>query len=683
MRHDRSRGVICQYARDFLCGLLAILAVVALATLDMRSAHSAEPSASSIPAVNSATLHVGALQAERISSDIHIEVTGGIARASVTQIFRRPAGQPSTALFLFPLPEAASVDTLSLKIGDQTIETGIISVLKPVRPAARTVEAAPASRLPELSAGQFAVSIPDIGSAELITVRFQYQHVIQPRSGVYSLVFPLAGDDPESANTPERVSLSVHLAAGFDIGDIGSRHHVVFIRHIGDREAVLTLAGSTSDGRDLEIAWAPKAAAAPQTAMFVEDAGTAAYAMAMIAPPKTNVAMQRELVFLLDTSGSMTGVAIDQARASIVAAIERLGIHDRFNIILFNEQLTPLFDGPRDANPTNFAAAADFLRRIEPHGGGDMLAAISAGLREANREETSRLRQIITITDGRIAPRPEMFAEIAARRGKARVFFAGIGSAPDARLLQRAAHIGRGEAHSVADRNGTGDMLDRLLARIERPAITDLKIVWPADARPDVSPDPLPDVYAGEPLMIVSRLNAAKGKVVLSGTIDNKPWKVALTPASVMPKSGLSRQWARNKIALIAAQGLSGKPAQETLEAIGKIALAHAIASPATTFAATESGAGNPPMALSVRQGGIAVSGPAAADSAAIASGAKNVSHVGDDAQMLASPAASQTNYLAIIAMSLLFAAMTALTMALWRQLRRAYAPAPRRRRYN
>ncbi|MGE0613730.1 MAG: VWA domain-containing protein [Hyphomicrobiales bacterium] len=697
MWNCRAREVLGRHAKDFLVGLMIVVLVYFLGAINPRAAHPAEAETGPAAASRAGTLHMPGSGSEALSSDVRISVTGGLVHAVVSQSFRHQGPASASGLYMFPLPEAATVSRFEVRVGERSYRSRVVSTLdKPAQaaqvaagtPAPVTVSTAAAAAdspgLPgDMPSHMFALAIGDVAPGEVVSVRFEYQQEVKPVAGVYSLRFPLSSGAPAGEPTKDAardVSLSVRLAPGFEIGDIGSFNHQMTVRRLSDSDAVLVLTGDTIPaGRDFELAWAPKPAPKPSASLFLQEMGQQVYGLAVIAPPAQVSTQPRELVLLVDASGSMAGTAFDQARDVAIAALGRLNRHDRFNIIAFNDGLHALFEQARDANPTSVAAAADFLRRLQPHGGGNMLAAVTAALRNAG--EGAHLRQVVTITDGAISTGNEFFAEIAARRGGSRLFFAGIGAAPEPLLLQRAAQIGRGDAVLIPDRAQTGELLASLFSRIERPAITGLKVVPPEGAgKLDMSPEPLPDVYAGDPLTAVFRMPAGKGRIVFTGQSDGKPWKAELPLAAARPASGISAYWAQTQIARIEAQRLTGKPARETAEAIEQLALANNLPSAVTRLTAVRSDAdvaGN--RAIAVRHGLRAPGNGIDLRKQVIAARANVAQAVESPQVMQAGPARS--SYLNVFALALVFGGMTALTHALWRHLRRSHAPAEPRRR--
>ena len=207
------------------------------------------------------------------------------------------------------------------------------------------------------------------------------------------------------------------LDAGFALGDITSSYHEIALKRTGDNTATLALAqGSVPADKDFELVWKPKAAAAPQTSLFYESVGGQDYLLAMVTPPTLDAApklLPRELIFVIDNSGSMAGTSIVQAKQSLLFALGRLRPGDKFNVVRFDDTLETLFDTAVDASSDNLAIAKHFVSRLDAEGGTEMLPALEAALKDATPEDTTRLRQVVFLTDGSVGNEAQLFEEIA------------------------------------------------------------------------------------------------------------------------------------------------------------------------------------------------------------------------------------------------------------------------------
>jgi Ca-activated chloride channel family protein len=303
-------------------------------------------------------------------------------------------------------------------------------------------------------------------------------------------------------------------------------------------------------------------------------------------------------MLVVDTSGSMGGISIEQARASVSRALQQLRPEDHFNIIEFNSVHRALYRQPVPATRHYVQQAQEFVRRLQASGGTEMLPALQAALASsedaaANREQ-ALLRQVIFITDGAVGNEVALFEEISARLGNSRLFTVGIGSAPNSWFMRRAAEAGRGSHTHIGDLNEVGQKMAQLFDKLARPAAVNLKVGWPAAV--EAWPQRVPDLYQGQPLLQAVNFGTAapQGEVTVSGEINDKVWSVRLQLASGTDSAtatghrGVASLWARHKIAGLLDEKLTGRDEAAVRADVLPVALQHQLLSPYTSFVAVE-----------------------------------------------------------------------------------------------
>jgi len=326
----------------------------------------------------------------------------------------------------------------------------------------------------------------------------------------------------------------------------------VSIKREGDNAVLLSLAdGEVPADRDFELSWSPKAGPGPQAALFRETLNGEDYALMMLTPPAAkdldlSAIGPREVIFVIDVSGSMSGESIRQARTSLDKAIARLQPKDRFNVIWFNDRHGRFFGSARPANAENIAQARRLTNLLEAGGGTEMLGALTTAL--AGKAPAGFLRQVIFLTDGAVGNEVQLFAEINANLRKSRLFTVGIGSAPNSFFMSRAAEIGRGTFTQIGDLSEVSPKMEALFKKLENPVLTDLTVIWPDGTRVEAWPTPLPDLYAGEPVVLSAKAKTLKGVMRIEGMLAGKPWAASLTLDGGASRPGVAKLWAREKI---------------------------------------------------------------------------------------------------------------------------------------
>jgi Ca-activated chloride channel family protein len=288
---------------------------------------------------------------------------------------------------------------------------------------------------------------------------------------------------------------------------------------------------------------------------------------------------------VIDTSGSMGGGSIEQARAALHLALDHLALGDSFNVIAFDSSARPLF---RVSEPVSAASVRDahaFVDRLVASGGTEMLSALRLALHDPLRD-SRRVRQVVFITDGSIGNEAELFAAIERDLGDSRLFMVGIGSAPNAYLLNRAASFGRGTATTIGSLLEVQDRMEAFFRKIESPVLSDLELHWNDEV--EMWPQRLPDLYAGEPVVVAAKLARFVGDVRVTGERDGRAFDMRLPLTPGAPERGIHKLWARRKIAHWMGRRAFGVDSEEIRENVLATALEHQLVSRYTSLIAVD-----------------------------------------------------------------------------------------------
>lgn len=573
-----------------------------------------------------------------VATEVDITVGGIVARTVVKQHFVNPTRDWLEGRYVFPLPEGAAVNRMTLTVGERVIEARIAE-----RRAARKAYAAAkaqgrrAALVEQHRPNMFSNEVANIPPGGRIAVELHYLRQLRFDQGKFSLRFPLvvaprfdpasrsrklvshteesegqAGEPPvvipvrnteiESPMNP--VSLTVTLDAGMALAAVASPSHALAVEKsgIGKRRIALADRAVPAD-RDFILDWTPKLGAQPFTAFFRETVGDRVYVLAMIMPPAgtqlPGKRKSRDIVFILDRSGSMGGESIRAARSALDAAIDRLGDEDRFNLIRFSDVTDSLWEEERAAGLANRLFAKLYLRSTGASGGTMMRPALHRALpRNGVGGDSGRLRQVVFVTDGAVANEAGLLRDIRSRLGASRLFTIGIGSAPNSYFMRKAAEAGRGSYVYIGDVKQVRAGMAGLFEKLERPALTGITHRWQdlggAAVSAESFPSAIPDLYAGEPVVLVSRLpaNAHAGDAALS--LSAGAWKQHLALADATPVAGIATLWARSKIMALMDSRYEGAPEDVVKAAVTRIGLSHGLVTRYTSLLATEKTAVRP-----------------------------------------------------------------------------------------
>jgi len=574
------------------------------------------------------------IEAPRLKTDVEMDVSGPVARVKVTQRFQNPSKGWVEGTYVFPLPENSAVDELKMQIGDRFIEGQI----KPRQEAREIYEQAKAegkkaALLEQQRPNIFTNQVANIGPGETIVVQIEYQQAVHQSGGEFSLRFPMvvaprynpapvvqtvefnngAGFAVPSDPVPNRdkiaapvldprenakinpVALTVNLKAGFPLGDVKSAFHDVDIKQDGDQNRVISLKGeSVPADKDFELTWKAAPGKTPSAGLFREVLDGKTYLLAFVTPPATPDAstapLKREVIFVIDNSGSMSGESIAQAKESLALAISKLGADDRFNVIRFDDTMTDYFGGLVGATPDNREKAIAYVRGLTADGGTEMLPALEDALRNQGSVANGALRQVVFLTDGAIGNEQQLFMEITNNRSDARVFTVGIGSAPNSYFMTKAAELGRGTFTHIGSTDQVASRMGELFAKLQNPAMTDIAATFDGVQASDITPNPMPDLYTGEPVALTAELPTDKpaGKLQITGKTGAQPWRVEMDIANAADGKGLSKLWARRKIDDLEARSYERQDPAALDKDVETIAMAHHLVSRVTSLVAID-----------------------------------------------------------------------------------------------
>lgn len=603
MQPDEMRGTW-----KVVLGMLLSVVVLVFAIVRGAGAATPAPAAGADPGTGTlSALLPGGMQVEMplAHTDVDVAVSGMMARASVTQTFVNPYTQRIEAVYVFPLPEDAAVDDMTMRIGSRVIR----GLLRERAEATRMYDEArragkTASLLTQERPNIFTQAVANILPGDAIEVTISYVQYLKYDKGTLSLAFPMvvgpryipgASYAPDGSVTPvpgvpqsvpdagritppvlrpgERsghdIAVTVKLSAGVPFRDLRSKSHEVVATRVDDSNAIVRLSPADSiPNKDFVLEWDvdPERVATGLLAHSAEpDHGFFTLMMVPAASPSPADVTGKEMVFVIDASGSMSGNPIEQAKQLVRHALANLNPKDSFQILNFSMSARGLAPLPLPNTPANVKRALAYLETLQGEGGTEMLSGIRAALDFP--PDPDRLRIVMFLTDGYIGNETEILAAIRERIGDARLFAFGVGSSVNRYLLENMAIEGRGTVQYVRyDEDATAPVA-RFYDQIRSPLLTHVEIDWGGLDVREVLPARLPDLFAGHPLLVTGRYSRpGTATVRVKGRIGGEevvlPVEVSL-PAAEPRNSVLRSLWARRAIEEVMREMLRGE--QEAL----------------------------------------------------------------------------------------------------------------------
>lgn len=628
MLRAESRAWLGLLGRALWGGLSVSLVLAALVMLVGPAEAAAEQAGLRIYTADGAGLG----NAPSLDTEVAIGISGVIARVHVQQRFHNPHKDWVEGVYVFPLPQNAAVDRLRMRYDGRLIEGEIQERQQARQTYERARDAGQgAGLLEQQRANVFTTAVANIPPGETVAIEFEYQHDLAWQDGGFSLRLPLVvapryipgapmpgraqgfsahGWARDTDQVPDAsqitppvvasadddlnpVTINVDLNAGLDLAEVVSAsHRIDVVRQSHGRYRVGLARGKAPADRDFVLSWRPLLAQQPSAALFTEVWEGRHYSLLMVMPPQAAALPRhvgRELVLVVDTSGSMHGDSIEQARAAVLRALQQLGPDDRFNVIQFNTDVHALFESARPADQAHLQRAMRYVRGLRADGGTEMLPAMRLALRDPR--PSGLLRQVVFLTDGAVGNEPALFDAVAQDIGASRLFTVGIGSAPNALFMTRAAQAGRGTFTYIDSSAQVQATIDRLFHQLSAPVLTDLQLHWrrgDGDAVTQQTPAQVADLYAGEPLIVAVAADGAPTQVDIAGRFGTADWRQSVALSGGAVQGGIHALWARRMIDDWLARHASGDDGEVVRQAVLRLALEHRLVSRYTSLVAIE-----------------------------------------------------------------------------------------------
>ncbi len=562
-------------------------------------------------------------------TSVKAQISGFLARATVTQEFENPFKEKIEAVYTFPLPQNAAVDDMTMVVGDRTVRGKILrrEEAEAVYEAAKT-RGQTASLLNQERPNIFTQSVANILPGESIKITISYVETLKYEDGSYEFVFPMVvgpryvpgnptggqgnGFAPDTDRVPDAsritpkpapegmraghdVSLEIDLDAGVPIDSLTSRTHEVLIERSDDHRARISLKDqATIPNKDFILRY-DVAAKKINDAVLTHNTGHSGFFTLILQPPERVTAEDvtpKELVFVLDTSGSMSGFPIEKAKETMKLALDSLYPYDTFNLITFAGDEHILFPEPVPATKENLAKAQAFLESRQGAGGTEMMKAIKASMEPS--DEQDHVRIVCFMTDGYVGNDMEIIGEVQ-KHPNARVFAFGIGSSVNRYLLDNMAKYGRGEVEYVGLNDDGSAAARRFHERVRSPLLTDISVDWNGLPVSDVYPKLIPDLFSAKPVILTGRYAGnGKGVIRLKGKMAGREFvrEIPVDFSNGEQHDVLATLWARTRVDDLMSQDFNGAQQgtmkDEVKQAIIKLGLDYRLMTQFTSFVAVE-----------------------------------------------------------------------------------------------
>jgi Ca-activated chloride channel family protein len=563
-------------------------------------------------------------------TDVKAEISGFLSRVRVTQEFENPFKDKIEAVYVFPLPQAAAVDDMTMTVGERTVRGHILrrEEAQAVYEAARS-NGQVAGLLDQERPNIFTQSVANIMPGEKVTVTISYVETLKYEDGSYQFVFPMVvapryipgaatstgagGTSPNTTQVPDAsritppvtpkgtraghdISLAVALDAGVPIDELKSNSHEIDVERPNGWSAQVRLKNKDEiPNKDFVLKY-DVAGRRVEDAMLTHRTDKGGFFTFILQPPDrvtVEDVTPKEIVFVLDTSGSMSGFPIEKAKEAMKLALDGLYPQDTFNLITFAGDTSILFPQPVPATKENMEKAQKFLETREGGGGTEMMKAIKAALDPSDAQ--GHIRIVCFMTDGEVGNDLEIISEVQ-KHPNARVFAFGIGSSVNRFLLDKISEEGRGEVEYVALNDDGSAAARKFHERVRSPLLTDISIEWGGLPVADVYPKRIPDLFSAKPVILTGRYTAGgRGVIRLKGKMSGRDFVREIPvelPEAEAQHDVLATLWARTRIDDLMSKDYAGiqqnNAHADLKETITQLGLEYGLMTQFTSFVAVE-----------------------------------------------------------------------------------------------
>ncbi|MEG4533267.1 VIT domain-containing protein [Microcoleus sp. D2_18a_D3] len=571
-------------------------------------------------------------------TEVKAKIAGNISRVEVVQKFENPFPESIEAVYVFPLPDEAAVDDMEIKIGSRIIKADIkrreeaLEIYEQARKQGRS-----AGLLEQERDNIFTQSLANIKPGEKIEVTIRYTESLKFAGGDYEFVFPMvvgpryisgnltppnlarggysSGADrinppvlPPGRRSGHNIAVSVEIDAGVAIGDVRSTSHQITTHRSGNIVQVQLANSDTIPNKDLILRYRVAGENTRATILTQSDKRGSHFATYLIPALnyKTNEIVPKDVVFLIDTSGSQQGEPLSKSKELMRRFIQGLNSNDTFTIIDFANTAQALSTNPLANTAENREKAINYIEKLQANGGSELLNGIQTVM-NFPAAATGRLRSIVLITDGYIGNENEVLdlVQQSLKPGN-RLYSFGVGGSVNRFLLNRLAEVGRGTSQVIRQDEPSAEAAEKFFRQINSPVLTNIQISWEGmGEKPEIYPIAPPDLFASGPLVLFGKkTDRTNGQLRIRGTLAGGKTYEQVLPVNFAQSGGRQREstsvtatatdfgnpavaqlWARSRIKDLMNQMFGGET-KSLVEAVTNTALTYRLLSEYTAFVA-------------------------------------------------------------------------------------------------
>lgn len=539
---------------------------------------------------------------EVVSHKVDVDISGQRATTKVEQEFYNPNDSRLEGEYIFPIPKGAHLDKFTMRIGDKDVEAELLDANKARGIYEDIVRRQKDPALLEYTGRPaFRVRIFPIEPRERKKVVLSYSELLKVDGGIASYLFPL-NTQKYSSQPLKTSSVKITLHQEAPIKALYSPSHAVDIKRDGEKRAVVGWeAANTRPDTDFQLLFSTAQTEVGLSLLTTKKPGEDGYFLLLASPgadmTKSRDANPKDVVFVLDTSGSMAGRKLEQAKKAMNFCVENLNDTDRFEIVRFSTETEPLFEKLVEASRGHRDKALDFIKGLRPIGGTAIAEALTAGLK-LKPADGARPFVVVFLTDGRptIGETDEdrIVAKVAQdQAANTRIFSFGIGTDINTHLLDKITERTKAASQFVLPEEDLEVKVSNFFTKIKEPLLTNVKLEFPAGVKvTKLYPNPLPDLFRGDQLVVTGRYSGdGDGDVVLEGTLNGVPKRMSQSMKFTANDSGndfIAQLWALRRVGFLLDEIRLRGENKELRDEVVDLARRYAIVTPYTSYLIVE-----------------------------------------------------------------------------------------------
>jgi Ca-activated chloride channel family protein len=463
---------------------------------------------------------------EVVSHHVDVKIDRQVAVTSIDQEFYNPNDQRLEGIYMFPVPKGAHIDKFSIDIGGKMVDAELLPADK-----ARFIYEDIVRKMRDPALLEYAgrdllkVRIFPIEPRSRKPIKISYTELLRSDAGTITYLYPLS-TEKFSAQPLKNLSVKIELNTGEPLASIYSPSHKVEIKRDGPNRAIIGYEGKDEKpDTDFQVVYSSEKRDVGLSLLNYKPDGEDGYFLLLAAPTvgKETKPAAKDIVFVVDTSGSMAGAKLQQAQKALKFCVENLNPDDRFEIVRFSTEAEPLFKDLVANDADHRKRANEFIDNLKPIGGTAIADALQTALK-VRSAKTDRPFVLIFLTDGlpTVGTRnaDEIVAEVKKVAG-VRIFTFGIGSDVNTQLLDQIAEGTRAFSQYVLANEDLELKVSNFYTRIKEPALTNVKLEFSGGVRTTkMYPSELPDLFKGDQLVIAGRYSLVAGDASPARTAD-------------------------------------------------------------------------------------------------------------------------------------------------------------------